>query len=62
VSSLGAMLVAAVVGIGIFTYCDIEMWTPLQQVLGPISQYEILSHRALRLQVPDKCRAGGEAR
>ena len=31
VSSLGAMLIAAVVGIGIFTYCSIEMWTPLQQ-------------------------------
>jgi hypothetical protein len=31
VSSLGAMLIAAVVGIGIFTYCNIEMWTPLQQ-------------------------------
>jgi hypothetical protein len=25
------MLIAAVVGIGIFTYCNIEMWTPLQQ-------------------------------
>jgi hypothetical protein len=31
VSSLGAMLIAAVVGIGIFTYCNIEMWTPLEQ-------------------------------
>ena len=31
ISSLGAMLIAAVVGIGIFTYCNIEMWTPLQQ-------------------------------
>jgi len=31
VSSLGAVLIAAVVGIGIFTYCNIEMWTPLQQ-------------------------------
>ncbi len=31
VSSLGATLIAAVVGIGIFTYCNIEMWTPLQQ-------------------------------
>jgi hypothetical protein len=31
VSSLGAMLIAAVVGIGIFTYCNIERWTPLQQ-------------------------------
>jgi hypothetical protein len=31
VSSLGAMLIAAVVGIGIFTYCNIQMWTPLQQ-------------------------------
>jgi hypothetical protein len=31
VSSLGAMPIAAVVGIGIFTYCNIEMWTPLQQ-------------------------------
>ena len=25
------MLIAAVVGIGIFTYSNIEMWTPLQQ-------------------------------
>jgi hypothetical protein len=31
VSSLGAMLIAALVGIGIFTYCNIELWTPLQQ-------------------------------
>jgi|ERR1700683_1806086 hypothetical protein len=31
VSSLGAMLIAAVVGIGIFTYCNTEMGTPLQQ-------------------------------
>jgi hypothetical protein len=31
VSSLGAMLIAAIVGIGIFTYCNIELWTPLQQ-------------------------------
>ena len=31
VSSLGAMLIAAVVGIGVFTYCNTEMWTPLQQ-------------------------------
>ena len=31
VSSVGAMLIAAVVGIGIFTYCNIQMWTPLQQ-------------------------------
>jgi hypothetical protein len=31
VSSLGAMLIAAVVGIGIFTYCNTETWTPLQQ-------------------------------
>ena len=31
VSSLGAMLITAVVGIGIFTYCNTEMWTPLQQ-------------------------------
>ena len=26
-----ALLIAAVVGIGIFTYCNIQMWTPLQQ-------------------------------
>jgi hypothetical protein len=25
------MLMAAIVGIGIFTYCNIHMWTPLQQ-------------------------------
>jgi len=31
VSSLEAMLIAAIVGIGIFTYCNIEVWTPLQQ-------------------------------
>jgi hypothetical protein len=31
VSSLGAMLIAAVVGIAIFTYCNIRMSTPLQQ-------------------------------
>ena len=31
VSSLGAMLVAVVVGIGIFTYRNVELWTPLQQ-------------------------------
>jgi hypothetical protein len=31
ISSLWTMLIAAVVGIGIFTYCNIEMWTPLQQ-------------------------------
>jgi hypothetical protein len=30
-SSLGAMLITAVVGIGIFMYCSIQMWTPLQQ-------------------------------
>jgi len=31
VSSLGAMVIAAFVGIGVFTYCNSEMWTPLQQ-------------------------------
>jgi hypothetical protein len=51
VSSVGAMLIAAVVGIGI-TYSNIEMWDSVAAVvLGPISQHEILSHRARRLQV-----------
>jgi type IV secretory pathway TraG/TraD family ATPase VirD4 len=31
VSTLGAMLIAVVVGIGIFTYRNVELWTPLQQ-------------------------------
>jgi len=31
VSSLGALLLAVVVGIGIFTYRNVETWTPLQQ-------------------------------
>jgi hypothetical protein len=31
VSRLGTMLIAAFVGIGIFTYCNIEAWTPLEQ-------------------------------
>jgi hypothetical protein len=31
VSSLGAMLIAAVVGIGIFTNRNVQIWTPLQQ-------------------------------
>ena len=29
VSSLGALVIAVVVGIGIFTYRNVEMWTPL---------------------------------
>src|SRR5580693_8164584 len=54
VSSLGAMLIAAIVAIGIFTYCNIQMWTPLQQWYWvQVSQHEILSHRARRLQVAD---------
>jgi hypothetical protein len=31
VSSLGAFLLAVVAGIGIFTYRNVEKWTPLQQ-------------------------------
>ena len=31
VSSLGALLLAVVAGIGIFTYRNVETWTPLQQ-------------------------------
>jgi len=31
VSSLGALVIAGVVGIGIFTYRNVEMWTPLQR-------------------------------
>ena len=31
VSSLGAMLIAGVLGIGIFTFRNLELWTPLQQ-------------------------------
>ena len=30
-STLGALLLAVVVGIGIFTYRNVEVWTPLQQ-------------------------------
>ena len=61
VSSLGAMLIAAVVGIGIY---DADPQRPDMDsvaavVLGPISQHEILSHRARRLQVADN---GGRPR
>src|SRR5260370_7250766 len=31
VSSLGALVLAFVAGIGIFTYRNVEVWTPLQQ-------------------------------
>ena len=31
VSSLGALLIAVAVGIGIFTFRNVEMWTPLQR-------------------------------
>jgi hypothetical protein len=31
VSSLGAFLLAVAAGIGIFTFRNVEMWTPLQQ-------------------------------
>src|SRR6202140_3806153 len=31
VSSLGALVLAVVAGIGIFTYRNVEVWTPLQR-------------------------------
>ena len=50
VSSLGAFLLAVVAGIGIFTYRNVEKWTPLQQwYWDRISDHEVVPQGARRL-------------